>query len=99
MPVILVRSRSCQTDICRTKGTCQLPYLAFCAVAVSLLSSLAPAIANAINVEMMTTNGRSNPLGIAANDISFAWALLGETRDVVQSAYQVRVGLSEGGDD
>ncbi len=42
----------------------------------------------------MTTNGRENPLGIGGQDISLAWSLTAEARDVSQSAYQVRVGTA-----
>jgi alpha-L-rhamnosidase len=50
-------------------------------------------------VEQLTTNGRTNPLGIATEDVSFAWAIAAETRGVVQSAYQIRVRTKEGSDD
>ena len=53
----------------------------------------------AFSVGQMTSNGRSNPLGIGSEDISFAWAITGEGRDVVQSAYEIRVGTKEGDND
>lgn len=45
----------------------------------------------------MTVNGRSNPLGIAGDDISFAWAITAKERGVVQSGCQIRVGTRAGG--
>jgi hypothetical protein len=63
----------------------------FPAVAALLLTApLAPA-AGALSVEQLTTNGRTNPLGIAADDISFGWAIVAEARGVVQSAYHTRM--------
>lgn len=43
----------------------------------------------------MTVNARVNPLGIAADDVSFAWAIAADERAMVQSAYQLRVGTNE----
>ncbi|TYL49820.1 Bacterial alpha-L-rhamnosidase [Nocardioides sp. BGMRC 2183] len=48
-----------------------------------------------IAVETMTTNGRIDPLGIPGSAPSFGWASVAEGRDVVQSAYQIRVATSE----
>lgn len=53
-------------------------------------------VAWTVSVEQMTVNGRANPLGIAADDISFAWAITSKARGVVQSAYRIRVGTKEG---
>lgn len=53
--------------------------------------------ANAI--EQMTVNGRTNPLGLAAGDISFGWASAADARGVMQRAYQIRVGTTEGAAD
>ena len=70
------------------------------ACVVLLVSGLAsPALACGLVVEQMTTNGRTNPLGIAADDLSLSWAIRAETRGVVQTAYRIRVGAVEGGDD
>ncbi len=74
----------------------------FLAIALCFLGAcIAPISAWALSVEQMTTNGRVNPLGIAADDISFAWAIGSDAhaRGVMQSAYQVRVGTTEGGSD
>jgi alpha-L-rhamnosidase len=68
------------------------------AAVIQLVACLAPATW-AFSVERMTTNGRTNPLGIAADDISFAWAIASEARGVVQSAYRIRVRTGKGGDD
>lgn len=51
------------------------------------------------SADHLTTNGRSLPLGIAADDISFGWALASEDRGVTQSAWQIRVGSAAEGDD
>jgi len=49
----------------------------------------------------LTTNGRSSPLGVAADDISFGWVITADAkaRGIVQSAYQVRVGTKEADND
>ncbi len=66
---------------------------AACGFAVILASQ--PAAAE-LAVEHLTTNGRENPLGIAADDLSFSWASVSQERGVVQQAYQIRVGTSAG---
>jgi alpha-L-rhamnosidase len=55
--------------------------------------------AGAFSVEQMTVNARTNPLGIAADDISFAWSIAAEARGVVQSAYCIQVGTKTGAAD
>ncbi len=50
----------------------------------------APALAK------LTTNGRTNPLGVAAQNISFGWTATSAERGVTQQAYQLRVGTSAG---
>ena len=47
----------------------------------------------------MTVNGRANPLGIAADDVSLAWSIAAEVRGTVQGAYQIRVGKKATDDD
>jgi alpha-L-rhamnosidase len=64
-----------------------------------LLACLVPTAAGAITTEQLTVNGRTNPLGIATNDVSFSWAITSQERGVVQSAYQIRVGTTAGGAD
>jgi alpha-L-rhamnosidase len=72
----------------------------FLIIAMTLILAMPLAsAAGVLSVERLTTNGRANPLGIAADDISFAWASAAEARGVVQSAYQLRVGTKEGGDE
>jgi len=66
-------------------------------LAALFVACVVPTITWALSVEQLTTNGRTNPLGIAADDISFAWAIASEARGVVQSAYRIRVGNTEGG--
>ncbi len=63
------------------------------------LMLLAPVAAWALSIGQMTTNGRTNPLGLAADDLSLAWAITAPERGVTQSAYQVRIGTTEGGSD
>ena len=63
------------------------------------LASFTAVSAWAFSIGQMTTNGRTNPLGIAADDISFSWAITADARGVEQSAYQLRVGTKEGEDD
>lgn len=53
----------------------------------------------AFSVGPTTVNGRTNPLGIGTDDISFAWALSAGARGAVQSAYRIRVGTTEGSND
>lgn len=68
-------------------------------LAALFVAFVLPTITWALSVEQLTTNGRGIPLGIAADDISLAWAITAETRGVVQSAYRIRVGTTEGGHD
>ena len=58
---------------------------------------MGPISSQAISVDQMTVNGRNNPLGIGAENLSFGWTLKAEARGTVQSAYQIRVGTIEGG--
>ncbi len=59
-----------------------------------LVAAVLPA--RALGVGQLTTNGRMNPLGIAADHLAFGWALTAEGRDVVQTAYELRVGTAPG---
>lgn len=52
--------------------------------------------ADAPVIERLTTNGRSNPLGISAQHISFAWSMSSPARDVTQQACELRVGTAAG---
>ncbi len=69
------------------------------AIVMFLLACLAPVAAGAFTAEQLTVNGRTNPLGIATNDISFSWAITSLERSAVQSAYQIRVGTTAGSAD
>lgn len=71
--------------------TCRLPLL--------LLLLVASVQSHAVTVTNLTCNGRTNPLGIGTNDISFSWASVASERGVVQSAYHIRVGTTPGGAD
>lgn len=55
--------------------------------------------AHALSVGEMTTNGRTNPLGIGDDHLSLAWAIESDARGTVQSAYRVRVGSTEAAND
>ncbi|UMG94499.1 hypothetical protein [Nocardioides sp. TF02-7] len=77
--------------------------VAFLALVLGLLGTAqvavapgAAAAASGIAVEGLTTNGRTDPLGIPGDPPTFGWASTATERDVVQSAYQVRVATSEG---
>lgn len=52
--------------------------------------------AQTLSIARLTTNGRENPLGIPAGNISFSWAASSPDRGVVQQAYQIRVGTAAG---
>jgi alpha-L-rhamnosidase len=52
-----------------------------------------------IAVDQLTTNGRANPLGIGAGDISFGWTATSSQRGTNQQAYQIRVGTSAASQD
>lgn len=68
--------------------------------ALILLSSFSVSVSLlGLSVESMTTNGRTYPLGIAADDISLSWAIAADVRDVTQSAYQIQIGRTKGGSD
>src|SRR4051812_48728026 len=71
--------------------------LGLAAVVPVFASPPAAAAASGIAVEHLTTNGRTNPLGIPGAAPSFGWSSTASTRDVVQSAYQVRVATSGSG--
>ena len=68
------------------------------AIVILFAACLTPA-AWAFSVEHTTVNGRANPLGIAADDISMAWAIAADERGTVQGAYQIRVGTTTARDD
>ncbi|OLF05212.1 hypothetical protein BLA60_37380 [Actinophytocola xinjiangensis] len=66
--------------------------LALCA---SLLAAPASA-AGSLRVGGLTTNGRVDPLGTGGGAPQFGWMSTSDRRDVVQGAYQVRVGTRPG---
>ncbi|HLP00913.1 MAG TPA: family 78 glycoside hydrolase catalytic domain [Opitutaceae bacterium] len=68
-------------------------------VGLIVAAAVAASDGYALSVGSMTTNARTNPLGIGNVDISFGWTIEAAERGVVQSAYQVRVGSSEAGAD
>ena len=50
----------------------------------------------ALTVAGLTVNGRVDPLGIPADNISFGWSLASTARGAWQSARQIRVGTAPG---
>jgi len=56
-----------------------------------------PHVASELTVTGLTTNARTNPLGVATDDLSFAWTLGARVRGALSSAWQVRVGTAAGG--
>jgi alpha-L-rhamnosidase len=75
---------------------------AFVAVTLGfLMVNPAPTMAegNGISVGSLQTNARTKPLGIAGDPPTFSWKSTSSARGVMQSAYEVRVGTSEGADD
>jgi alpha-L-rhamnosidase len=52
-----------------------------------------------LTVQALTTNARSQPLGIATDDVSLGWTLTARTRGARQQAYQLRVGTRPGRSD
>ena len=85
----------------KTPVNCRVARLWFAlSTAVCLLTACVTPLAaeRLLSIEGMTINGRTNALGIGADDISFAWGIEAKARDVVQSAYRIRVGTSSGGD-
>lgn len=75
-----------------------LPRL-FLTVPILFLAGWGTVTLHALSISQMTTNGRTDPLGIAADDVSLGWAIASEARGVVQTAYQIRIGLTEGSGD
>lgn len=61
-------------------------------VAVLILLAIQPGFA--LNLERLTTNGRTNPLGIPAGNIAFGWVATSGERSTKQQAYQIRVGTT-----
>jgi alpha-L-rhamnosidase len=77
------------------------PFLSFAGIAALLLLALTSAAvaAGETTLVRLTVNGRANPLGIPAKDISFGWSAASTGRGVMQQAYQIRVGTSAGSQD
>jgi alpha-L-rhamnosidase len=72
------------------------------AVALLVACSSVPVEDSKLSFESLTVNGRADPLGIAAHDLSFAWATAtkdANARGITQSAYRIRVGTTQGGHD
>lgn len=72
------------------------------AVALLVACSSVPVVDRELSVAGTTVNGRTDPLGIDANDLSFAWATVSkdsQARGGTQSAYQIRVGTTTSGAD
>ena len=91
-------SRFCHRNVSLVAAVRSWLSLALGTAAILLVACQAPG-ARALSVGQMTVNGRANPLGIAADDISLAWAIAAAERGTVQGAYQIRVGTTAVGDD
>lgn len=52
--------------------------------------------AQTLAISRLTTNGRLNPLGIPAGNISFSWVSVSQNRGTIQQSYQIRVGSAAG---
>jgi alpha-L-rhamnosidase len=74
-------------------------FVVVAAILVGLLGAGLRSNAQALTVETMTVNGRVNPLGIPAGEISFGWSMVSPQRGARQTAYQIRVGSSAGQQD
>ena len=80
-------------------------FLAATTAAATLISALALFVADpasaaaALAVGSLTTNGRIDPLGIPGSDPVFGWKLDSTDRAVTQSAYEIEVGSTPGGND
>jgi alpha-L-rhamnosidase len=59
-------------------------------IAALILLAVQPGFA--LGLERLTTNGRTNPLGIPSGNIAFGWVATSEERGTKQLAYQIRVG-------
>lgn len=71
-------------------------------VALLVACSSLPIARDELFFEQMTVNGRSDPLGIAADDLCFGWATAAKdptARGITQSAYRIRVGTTPAGQD
>jgi len=70
-------------------------------VVSTLVGGAAPASAAAPGLEVggLQTNARTKPLGIGGEAPTLSWKSTSSARGVTQSAYEVRVGTSEGADD
>jgi alpha-L-rhamnosidase len=77
-----------------------MSFLSRSLILAACLSAAAPAAHAAstgeLTVVATSTNARTRPLGIAADDISLAWTLAAQARGAQQQAYQVRVGVAPG---
>ncbi|HZU93583.1 MAG TPA: family 78 glycoside hydrolase catalytic domain [Microbacterium sp.] len=76
--------------------------LAVIAVVVALMTQGSPAVAAAapaVALGSLTTNGRTDPLGIPAGATAFGWKLSSDLRAQTQSAYEIQVGTAPGSSD
>jgi alpha-L-rhamnosidase len=71
----------------------------FATAAVPHLLAADDSSSSASRISRVTVNGRTDPLGIAADDISFGWSASSAERGTVQRAYQIKVGSTAGAGD
>jgi alpha-L-rhamnosidase len=76
-----------------------LALLAVLVLSAGVLTVPASASGPAFRVTGLTTNGRTNPLGIGGEDPSFGWQSASAERGTRQSAYEIRVGRRPGAAD
>ena len=75
-------------------------FVAMVLVGATLIAGAGSATAaDGLEVGSLQTNARTKPLGIPGDDPTFGWKSISSARGVVQSAYEIRVGTSEGSDD
>lgn len=67
-----------------------------CVAALAAALPVHAAAVGELTVQAMTINARTEPLGIATDDVSLGWTLAARTRGARQQAYQLRVGTQPG---
>lgn len=56
-----------------------------------------PGFAQELSVNGLRTEYRKNPMGIDAPEPRLSWKIISSRRNVMQSAYQIRVGTDSAG--
>lgn len=92
-------SMNCKWNADLQTGSQHRIFRASMATLITLLVIAFAPTSRALTIEQMTVNARSNPLGIATEDISFAWATTSDQRGFIQSGYRIQVDTRAGGAD